>query len=84
MTMTSFFSTPNKEFRKFESLDTWKQLKKKGNSLPWYFAVSINSMPAKYVICKSISCSVKDLKLASEQELWEEYIKLTRIFLDKW
>lgn len=82
--MTSFFSTPNKEFRKFESLDTWKQLKKKGNSLPWYFAVSINSMPAKYLICKSISCSVKDLKLASEQELWEEYIKLTRIFLDKW
>jgi putative pyruvate formate lyase activating enzyme len=82
--MTSFFSTPNKDFRKFESLDTWKQLKEKGNSLSWYFAVSINSMPAKYLICKSISSSVKDLKLASEQELWEEYIQLTRIFLDKW
>ena len=82
--MASFFSTLNKEFRKFESLDTWKQLKEDGNSLPWYFAVSINRMPAKYLISKSISCSVTDLKLASEQELWEEYLKLMGIFLDKW
>ena len=65
--MTSFFSIPNKEFRKFESLDIWKQLKEDGNSLPWYFAVSINRMPAKYLICKSISCSLTDLKLAGEQ-----------------
>ena len=82
--MTYFFSTLNKEFRKFESLDTSKQLKEDGNSLPWYFAVSTNSMPAKYLISKSITCSITDLKLASEQELWEEYLKLTRVFLVKW
>jgi putative pyruvate formate lyase activating enzyme len=74
----------NKEFRRFESLDIWKQLKDDGNSLPWYFAVSTNHMPAKYLISKSISCKIIDLRLASEEDLWEEHRKLTEIFLDKW
>jgi putative pyruvate formate lyase activating enzyme len=30
-------------------------------------------MPAKYLISKSISCNVTDLRLASEEDLWEEH-----------
>jgi putative pyruvate formate lyase activating enzyme len=75
-------STLNREFSKFESLDIWKQLKNNGNNdsirsnytvLPWYFAVSINRMPAKYLISKSISCNITDLRFANEAELWEEH-----------
>jgi putative pyruvate formate lyase activating enzyme len=62
------FLAANKEFRKFESLDVWKQFKhsrnnnnsRHGSVLPWYFAVSINQMPAKYLISKSISCNIID------------------------
>ena len=83
--MTSPFPTPNKEFRKFESLDVWKRLKDGRNSLlPWYFAVSTNRMPAKYLISKSISCNVTDLRLASEEDLWEEHRDLIEAFLETW
>jgi putative pyruvate formate lyase activating enzyme len=90
--VTSSFpsSTPNKEFSKFESLDIWKQLKKNNNNntndtaLPWYLAVSINRMPAKYLISKSISCNITDLRLASEEELWEEHRNLIGAFLERW
>ena len=64
MKVTSFpFLVVNKEFRKFESLEVWKQFKRDSNNnnsrsndsvLPWYFAVSINRMPAKYLISKSV------------------------------
>jgi putative pyruvate formate lyase activating enzyme len=81
----------NKEFSKFESLDVWKQLKNSGNNshtsdsvLPWYFAVSINRMPAKYLISKSVSCNITDLRLASEEELWEEHRNLIKTFLETW
>jgi hypothetical protein len=71
----------NREFSKFESLDIWKQLKNNGNNknsnnnsihsnhnvLPWYLAVSVNQMPVKYLISKSIPCNITDLRLASEE-----------------
>lgn len=60
------FSILNKEFRKFESLDIWKRLKDGCNSLlRWYFAVSTNRMPGKYLISKSISCNATDLRLSN-------------------
>jgi putative pyruvate formate lyase activating enzyme len=83
----------NKEFRKFESLDVWKQFKHDSTNnnsrsndsvLPWYFAVSINLMPAKYLISKSVYCNITDLRLASEEDLWEEYRNLTNTFLQTW
>ncbi|MFL6323240.1 MAG: radical SAM protein [Nitrososphaeraceae archaeon] len=91
--MTSFpSSTLNREFSKFESLDIWKQLKNNGNNstrsnytvLPWYLAVSINRMPAKYLISKSISSNLTDLRLASEEELWEEHRNLMETFMETW
>jgi putative pyruvate formate lyase activating enzyme len=84
--VTSYpFPTVNKEFRKFGSLNIWKELKDSRNSLlPWYFAVSMNRMPAKYLISKSISCNITDLRLASEEELWEEHRNLIETFLETW
>jgi hypothetical protein len=77
--VTSFpFLALNKEFRKFESLDVWKRFKHDSTNnnsrsndsvLPWYSAVSINLMPAKYLISKSVYCNITDLRLASEEEL---------------
>lgn len=80
--MTPSYPTLNKDLRKFESLDIWKQLKNGSNGLlPWYFEVSINHMPAKYLISKSISCNITDLKLVGEEELWEEHRNLMEQFL---
>lgn len=79
------FPTLNKESRKFESLDIWKPFKGSHNSLlPWYFAVSTNRMPAKYLISKSISCNVSNLRFASEEDLWEEHKGLIEAFLETW
>ncbi|MGA9148954.1 MAG: radical SAM protein [Candidatus Nitrosopolaris sp.] len=79
------FPTLNKESRKFKSLDIWKLLKDGSKSLlPWYFAVSTNRMPAKYLISKSISCNVTNLRLASEEDLWEEHRRLVETFLETW
>src|ERR687892_2579381 len=85
MTSTYPSSTLNKDFRKFESLDIWKQLRNGRKSLlPWYFEVSINHMPAKYLISKSISCNITDLKVMGEEELWEEHRNLMEKFLKRW
>jgi hypothetical protein len=80
------FPTLNKQSRKFESLDIWKLLNDGHSSslLPWYFAVSTNRMPAKYLISKSISCNVTNLSLAKEEVLWEEHRDLIEIFLKIW
>jgi putative pyruvate formate lyase activating enzyme len=79
------FRTPNKEFRKFESLDIWKQHKNGRNRpLQWYFEVSTNRMPAKYLISKYIACNITDPRLASEEELWEEHRNLMEQFLETW
>jgi putative pyruvate formate lyase activating enzyme len=83
--MNSSFQTNNKTFKKFESLYIWKQLKEnRGRSLPWYFAVSINRMPAKYLISRSIPCKFTDLTNINEQKLWEEFTNLTEIFFERW
>ena len=83
--MSSSFQTNNKMFKKFESLYIWKQLKENtGKSLPWYFSVSVNHMPAKYLISRSISSKYADLTNISEQKLWEEFTNLTEIFLERW
>lgn len=79
--------TTVKEFRRFESLDVWKQLKRDSSSsglLSWYVGVSVNHMPAKYLISKSIPSNITDLLLVSEENLWKEHKKLTAKFLDKW
>jgi putative pyruvate formate lyase activating enzyme len=41
-------------------------------------------MPAKYLILKSISCNITNLRLASEEELWEEHRELMETFLKRW
>ena len=82
--MKTFLSGQNKEFRKFETLGVWRELKEAGNILSWYFGVSVNRMPAKYLISKFISSSLSDLKLATEEDLWKEHRILTDIFLDTW
>ena len=66
--------------RQFESLKIWESFK---NSLPWYFAVSRNNMPAKYLIGKCIPCNL-DLPSVTEGELWRENSLLTEAFLDMW
>src|SRR5919109_1035518 len=52
--------------------------------MPWYFAVSTNLMPAKYLIAKCIPSNLDHLSSASEGELWSESSLLTRVFLDVW
>jgi uncharacterized Fe-S radical SAM superfamily protein PflX len=66
--------------RQFESLKIWDSFK---NRLPWYFEVSTNHMPAKYLIAKRIPCNL-DLSSASEEELWSKNSLLTQAFLDMW
>jgi putative pyruvate formate lyase activating enzyme len=66
--------------RQFESLKIWESFK---NKLPWYFAVSTNQIPAKYLISKCIPCNL-DLSAAAEGELWSESGLLTEAFLDMW
>ncbi|MFQ5998969.1 MAG: radical SAM protein, partial [Candidatus Bathyarchaeia archaeon] len=66
--------------RQSEFADLWIWDKLDG-SLPWYRAVSTNKMPAKYLICRRIPCEV-DFRHTSEEELWQEHERLTRVFLD--
>ena len=82
--MLSPFSILKKENSKFKSLDLWKQLKEGGDDLSWYFAVSTNRMPAKYLISKSVFCNITDLAATTEERLWEEHRNLTEIFLETW
>lgn len=82
--MISPFPIIKKENSKFESLDVWEQLKDGGVDLSWYYAVSTNHMPAKYLTSKSIFCNITDLTAATEERLWEEHRNLTEIFLETW
>ena len=66
--MYSPFSMLKEENSKFKSLDVWKQLEKRGDDLSWYFAVSTNQMPAKYLISKSIFCNIPDLAATTEDD----------------
>lgn len=74
----------NKEFESFEALRIWRLLKEDAKPLPWYLAVSLTRMPAKYLISKFIPTSFFDFKLGTEEDLWEEHRILTQIFLKTW
>jgi putative pyruvate formate lyase activating enzyme len=67
--------------RQFESLKIWESFKER---LTWYFEVSTNHMPAKYLISKRLPIGSLDLSAASEEELWNENNLLTQDFLDMW
>jgi rhodanese-related sulfurtransferase len=41
-------------------------------------------MPAKYLISRSISCNITNLRLASEKDLWGEQGDLIKAFLKTW
>lgn len=69
---------------KFESFDVWKQLSDGRDNLTWYFAVSTNRMPAKYIISKAIPSRLIDLTTATEETLWEEHTNLMETFLETW
>jgi len=63
----------------FKDLLVWSRLK---DRLPWYYAVSTNTMPAKYLICKRIRLDESvNLNDSSEDELWHELERLTEEFL---
>ena len=64
----------------FDSLWIWDEI---DNALPWYRKVSVNKMPAKYLICRRVPCNL-DLEVSSEEELWKEHERLTGIFLEAW
>ncbi|MFQ5950879.1 MAG: radical SAM protein [Candidatus Geothermarchaeales archaeon] len=66
--------------QRFENLWIWDSL---GDRLPWYYSVSTNRMPAKYLICRRIPCAI-DLQSSDEEALWLEHERLTDVFLDAW
>ncbi len=66
----------------FARLPIWNDQRVHDN-LPWYFAVSTNKMPAKYLIARRIPISI-DLDDATEEDLWREHERATEHFLDTW
>jgi putative pyruvate formate lyase activating enzyme len=67
---------------RFESLWIWERLRDK---LPWYYEVSTNRKPAKYLICRRVPLSAGlSLKEAQEEELWRELELGTQRFLELW
>ena len=47
--------------------------------LDWYYKVSTNKKPAKYLICRRIEASINPAE-ATEEELWDEHEKLSPEF----
>ncbi len=68
------------EASSYAQLWVWEKMR---GDLPWYYAVSTNSMPAKYLICQRIETNL-DIHSAGEGELWDEHARLTEEFLSKW
>ncbi|MEM4495527.1 MAG: radical SAM protein [Candidatus Caldarchaeum sp.] len=52
----------------FESLSVWRTPEIR-NKLDWYFQVSVNRLPAKYLICRRIPVG-DELDGLTEEELW--------------
>ncbi len=65
--------------RDFADMWIWERV---GDRLPWYYEVSCNRKPARYLISRRIPCEV-DLA-ASEEELWAEHARATERFLETW
>ncbi len=57
----------------FANLWVWKHVKDKLN---WYYEVSLNIKPAKYLLCRRIGCDL-NIKEADEESLWEEHERLS-------
>jgi len=64
----------------FSKLWIWRILKDK---LPWYYKVSINEAPAKYLIALRVGIE-EDPGSLSEEELWGIHEELTEEFLELW
>lgn len=66
------------EFSSFGNLKVWNN-SEISETLDWYYKVSNNEKPAKYLICKKVECRIP---LDSDLEmLWIEHERLTRKFL---
>src|SRR5262245_46918521 len=52
-------------------------------ALTWYLDVAENRRPAKFVIAAPVATPL-DLAAASEDALWAELDRLTRVFLSRW
>lgn len=65
----------------FEQLPIWNQ-KKVSQQLSWYLPVSVNKMPAKFLICKRIPVEININD--SEDALWQKHSKATEDFLKLW
>jgi putative pyruvate formate lyase activating enzyme len=63
---------------KFESLSIWGN-KNVRERLGWYYEVMRNRKPAKFLICKSIPCSIH-LKSSTLEQLWSEHHRLAEMF----
>lgn len=61
-------------FSAFSDLKVWNN-KEIFDRLSWYYDVSNNTKPAKYLICKRIKCSIP--LNSNLKELWEEHNKLS-------
>jgi putative pyruvate formate lyase activating enzyme len=67
---------------KFTTLEIWTQVK---DQLEWYYQVSINNKPAKFLICKRIKIeSNLPLDELSTDQLWVLHNKATEDFLQLW
>jgi Uncharacterized Fe-S protein PflX, homolog of pyruvate formate lyase activating proteins len=64
----------------FSRLWIWRYIKHK---LPWYYDVSTNRKPAKYLIASRVRANI-NLRDSSEGELWREFDEVTKEFLDLW
>ncbi len=64
----------------FSTLGIWDRV---GDGLPWYFAVAADLMPAKYLLCRRVPCTL-DLREATLDELWAEHDRATVRFLKVW
>jgi putative pyruvate formate lyase activating enzyme len=53
------------------------------NALSWYLAVAENRRPAKFRIAATLAAEL-DRETASEDALWAELDRLTKIFIDRW
>lgn len=58
--------------RRLHSSDCWTDVQEK---LSWYHDVLHNLKPAKFLLCKLITCQ-QDPKLMTDEELWQEHARL--------
>ena len=66
----------------FATLPIWDDPKVNDN-LPWYFAVSTNKRPSKYLIARRIPIII-ELEEATIDQLWHEHEQATQRFLKVW